>query len=59
MARMKSEARRLGELMPENATTDELMYEYYVKKRIEQSLKEAVEGDVISHNEVKQNLFLK
>jgi hypothetical protein len=56
MGTVKEEARRLVDSMPEHATWDDLMYEFYVKKRLEQALKEAEVGEVIPHNLVKLTL---
>jgi predicted transcriptional regulator len=59
MDTVKDEARKLIDSMPDHATWDDVMYEFYVKKKLEQALKEAAEGDVISHEEVKEQLFSK
>ncbi len=59
MSAVKDEARKLIDSMPDHATWDDVMYEFYIKKKLEQSLKEAAEGDVISHRDVKKYLFPK
>lgn len=35
------------------------MYEIYVSKKIEQGIKDADEGNVLSHEEAKKRLFKK
>jgi len=50
---VKEEARRLIDKLPEQATWDDIMYEFYVKKKLEVALKAAQEGRIIPHEEVK------
>lgn len=57
MSVVKKEARKLIDKLPETATWDDLMYELYVKQKIEVSLKAAKEGRVLSHEEVKKRLL--
>lgn len=59
MGTVKEEARRLVDSMPEHATWDDVMYEFYVKKKLEKALEEADKGEVISHEQVKKELFSK
>jgi len=56
MGTVKEEARRLIDSMPEQATWDDVMYEFYVKKKLEAALKEVADGEVISHEEAKKEL---
>jgi len=44
--------------VPDEASWDDLMYEIYVRKKIDEGLKAADEGRLISHEEVKQR-YLK
>jgi len=53
MSIAKEEAKRLIDRLPDHATWDDIMYELYVKKKLALALKAAEEGQVISHNEVK------
>jgi len=55
----KEEARKLIELLPDHATWDDIMYEFYVKKKLAKSLDEAAAGEVVSHETAKQQLFSK
>ena len=54
----KEEAKKLIDKLPDQATWDDIMYEFYVKKKLEVALKAADEGRVVSHEEVKKR-FLK
>lgn len=44
--------------LPERATWDDIMYEIYVRKKIEAGTKAADEGRVVEHEEVKKR-FIK
>jgi len=59
MGAVKEEAKRLIETLPEHATWDDIMYEFYVKKKLEKALEEAAAGDVVSHEAVKKQLLSK
>jgi predicted transcriptional regulator len=47
----------LIEHLPDTATFDDLMYELYVRQKIEAGLKDAAEGRVLSHEEVVRELL--
>jgi predicted transcriptional regulator len=51
---VKEELARLIERLPDKATWDDVMYEIYVRQKIEEGLKAADEGHLISHEEVKK-----
>lgn len=57
MSIVKEEARKVIENLPEDATWDDLMYELYVRQKIEAGLRAAEEGRVISHEQVKQRFL--
>lgn len=57
MATPKEAARQLIELLPEQASWDDIMYELYVKQKIEEGLKDAKEGRVRPHEDVKRELL--
>jgi predicted transcriptional regulator len=57
MSTVKEEAKRLIEELPEQATWDDVMYEFYIRKKIETGLKAAEAGDVVPHEEVKRQLI--
>jgi predicted transcriptional regulator len=50
----KEEARKLIDKLPDQANWDDIMYEFYVRKKLEVALKAAQEGRVVSHEEVKK-----
>lgn len=56
---IKEEATKLVRDLPEQATWDDLMYEIYVRQKIDEGLKAADEGRVLSHEEVKRRFGLK
>lgn len=53
----KDAARQIIEHLPEQATWDDIMYELYVKQKIEEGLKAADEGRTVSHEEAKRRLL--
>lgn len=54
----KEEAKKLIDKLPDQSTWDDIMYEFYVRKKLEVALKAADEGRVVPHEEVKKR-FLK
>ncbi|MBI2430289.1 MAG: hypothetical protein HYV29_16110 [Ignavibacteriales bacterium] len=42
--------------LDESSTYDDIMYELYVMKKIEQGLKDVEEGRVLTHEQVKREL---
>ena len=54
---IKEEAKKLIDRLPDQATWDDIMYEFYVKKKLAVALKAAEEGSVISHEEVKKRFL--
>jgi len=52
------EARKLIEALPETASWDDIMYQFYVKQKLRSALDAAEEGRVVSHEEVKKRLLL-
>jgi hypothetical protein len=56
---IKEEAKNLINKLPDNATWDDIMYEFYVKKKISVGLKAAEEGRVVSHANAKKRLMSK
>lgn len=54
MSSPKEEAINLITRLPNEASWDDIMYEMYVKKKIELGIKAADEGRVVPHEEVKR-----
>jgi hypothetical protein len=57
MATVKEEARQLVEKLPEDATWKDLLYEVYVRQKLEEGRQAVAEGRVISHEEVKRRFL--
>ncbi len=55
---IKSEARRLVEQLPDDATWEDLMYQIYVRQAVESGLKDVQEGRTASVAEVRKRLGL-
>jgi len=53
----KEEAKKLIEKLPDQASWDDIMYEFYVRKKLEVALKAVEEGQVVSHEEVKKRFL--
>jgi len=54
MGVVKEEAIELIQKLPDNCSWDDIIYEIYVKKKIEIGLKAIEEGQLIAHSEVKK-----
>ena len=54
MATIKEEAQKLLNKLPDEATWDDLMYEIYVRKKIDAGIKAGDAGKLISHDQVKR-----
>lgn len=59
MGMVKDGAKKIIDNLPEQATWDDVMYQFYVKKKIAASIRAAEEGNVISHEDVKKRLMMK
>lgn len=57
MSEVKEQAKQLIEQLPEQATWDDLMYEIYVRQKIEAGLEDVRQGRVVSHEEVKRHFL--
>ena len=57
MAIVKEEAKKLIDKLPSQATWDDIMYEFYVKKKLAVALKAVKEGHIIFHKEVKKRFL--
>ncbi len=57
MATAKESAQQLLNLIPDQANWDEIMYEFYVKQKIDRGLQAVKEGRTVSHAEAKKQLL--
>lgn len=53
MPNAKETAKQLIDQMPEDASLNDIMYELYVKQKIERGMQASRDGDITPHNEVK------
>ena len=53
----KETAKRLIDQLPEEATLEDIMYELYVKQKIEGGLQAIDEGRTVSHEVAKRRLL--
>jgi predicted transcriptional regulator len=58
MPTTKKQALQMIKNLPEKATWDDIMYEIYVRKKIEAGVKAADDGRVVTHEEMKKR-FIK
>ena len=56
MSSVKDEARKLIEQLPNQTTWDDVMYEFYVKKKLSAALEDADEGRLVAHDAVRKSL---
>jgi len=59
MATPKQAAKELIEHLPDQASWNDIMYELYVKQKIEAGLKAVADGRSVPHEEVKRRLLDK
>lgn len=59
MQTAKESARQSIDSLPDQATWEDVMYELFVKQKIEAGLKSVQEGRIIPHDEMKRRLFAK
>lgn len=57
MSLIKDEALKIVKNLPDNATWEDLIYQFYVKKRIENGIKEIEDGEIVTHEEVKKGYY--
>ena len=59
MSTPKQAAKELIEHLPDQATWDDIMYELYVKQKIDAGLHDVAEGRTALHEDVKRRLMEK
>jgi predicted transcriptional regulator len=57
MPSAKDAARQIIDHLPEQATWDDIMYELYVKQKIEEGLADIEAGNTIPHEQVMAELL--
>ncbi|MEM7049916.1 MAG: hypothetical protein AAF604_09655 [Acidobacteriota bacterium] len=53
---VKEEVKQIVEQLPEDATWDDLMYEIYVKQKVEVAETAVAGGKVVSHQEARKRM---
>ncbi|MEN6405287.1 MAG: hypothetical protein ABFC77_02335 [Thermoguttaceae bacterium] len=56
MNAVKEEAKKLLDHIPDTASWDDIMYEFYLRQKVEASLKQMEAGEVVSQEEVEREL---
>ena len=56
---VENEAKRLVKNLPDTASWDDLMYEVYVRQKIEEGIKAADEDRVLTHEEVRKRFRMQ
>ena len=59
MGIIREEAKKLVDSLPDEVSWDYLMYEIYVRKKIDEGIIAADEGRLISHEEIKTRFLTK
>jgi predicted transcriptional regulator len=54
MSAIKEEARKLIDGLPEEISWDDIIYQMYVRKKIDKGIEAADQGRVMAHEEVKK-----
>ena len=57
MSAVKEEAKKLIDALPDQATWDDIMYELYVKQKLQKAVDEAAAGKVVSHEAAKGGIL--
>jgi len=57
MQTAKESARRIIDHLPDQATWEDIMYELYVKQKIEEGLADIEAGHTVPHEQVKAELL--
>ncbi|HEV2350479.1 MAG TPA: hypothetical protein VG028_11605 [Terriglobia bacterium] len=59
MSRVKEEAMKMIDRLPEEISWDDVIYQMYVRNKIERGIKAADEGRIVPHDEVKKQFLSK
>lgn len=57
MQTAKETARQVIERLPDQASWEDILYELYVKQKIEVGLAEVTEGKTVTHEDAKRRLL--
>ena len=59
MSIAKEVARKLIETIPDDASWDDIMYEFYVRQKVDASLEAMEAGEVVSQEDVERQFGLR
>jgi predicted transcriptional regulator len=59
MSIVREEARKLIDNLPDDASWDDVMYEMYVRNKIDKGVLAADAGKLVSHEEVRKRFLQK
>ena len=59
MSVVREEAKNLIDNLPDEASWDDVMYEMYVRNKIDKGITAADDGRLVSHEEVKKRFLQK
>jgi predicted transcriptional regulator len=59
MNTIKAEAKKVLDTLPDEASWDDVMYEMYVRKKIDAGIQAADSGRLIPHDEVKARIHAR
>lgn len=57
MPSVKQTARNLLDRLPEDAGWDDILYEFYVRQKIERGQQAAAEGKTVPHQDLRRRLL--
>jgi predicted transcriptional regulator len=57
MGIIREEAKKVIEKLSDDASWDDVMYQMYVRKKIDEGINSANEGKLLSHEEVKRKFL--
>jgi predicted transcriptional regulator len=56
MSTAKEDVRRILDQLPDDATLEDIQYHLYVRQKLERAIEEADNGNVVSHEEVEEQM---
>ncbi|MBD3419348.1 MAG: hypothetical protein GF398_04440 [Chitinivibrionales bacterium] len=57
MSVVREEAKKLLDTLPDEASWDDIMYEIYVRNKIDKGVKAADTGQLVSHEDIKKRFL--
>ena len=57
MGGVKEEALKLIDSLPDGTSWDDIIYQMYVRKKIEKGIQAAEEGRIVAHDDVKKKFL--